>query len=73
MSEILNEKLRSGVLYDSTSQDDDSGHDSVDDVSTPADERDRIASLEVAVAWIREEVVSCFRARGREVVLPLAR
>lgn len=38
--------------------DDDSGHDSVDDISTAADERERIASLETAVAWIREEVVS---------------
>lgn len=38
--------------------DDDSGHDSVDDVGTPADERERIASLETAVAWIRQEVVS---------------
>ena len=38
--------------------DEDSGHDSVDDISTPADERERIASLETAVAWIRDEVVS---------------
>lgn len=38
--------------------DEDSGHDSVDDINSPADERERIASLETAVAWIRQEVVS---------------
>ncbi len=57
MSQSSSEKLR-----DETSSleldEDDSGHDSVDDISNPADERERIASLETAVAWIREEVVS---------------
>lgn len=56
MSESSNEKLRG----ENSSQelDEDSGHDSVDDIGTPADERERIASLETAVAWIRQEVVS---------------
>ena len=54
MSLASSEKMRE----DSTSLDNDSGHDSVDDVGTAADERERIASLETAVAWIRGEVVS---------------
>ena len=48
--------------------DEDSGHDSVDDINSPADERERIASLETAVAWIRQEVVSLGgRLHGREL------
>ena len=49
---------------DSTSVelDEDSGHDSVDSLHTSADERERIAHLETAVTWIRQEVVSgCMR------------
>ena len=58
--EFSGEKLRIAAgSEESSSQelDEDSGHDSVDDISTAADERERIASLETAVAWIREEVV----------------
>ncbi len=54
MSGSSSERLKE----DTTSMDEDSGHDSVDDISTPADERERIASLETAVSWIRDEVVS---------------
>ena len=36
------------------SWEEDSGHDSVDDVGS---ERERITSLEVALSWIRDEVV----------------
>lgn len=56
MSQSSSEKLReeSGSLE----LDDDSGRDSVDDISTPAEERERIACLETAVAWINQEVVS---------------
>ena len=38
----------------------DSGHDSVDSlhVSSDVDDRERIAHLETAVSWIRQEVVS---------------
>ena len=51
----VNEKTQ-----DTSSIDEDSGHDSVDDaaVQTPTDERERITHLETAVAWIRKEVVS---------------
>ena len=57
MSQSSNERLKEETS--SFEQDEgDSGHDSVDDMSSPADERERIASLETAVAWIREEVVS---------------
>ena len=56
MSESSSEKLREETS--SLEMDDDSGHDSVDDISTAVDERERIASLETAVAWIRQEVVS---------------
>lgn len=60
MSGSSSEKLRE----DTASLDDDSGHDSVDDINNlAADERERIASLETAVAWIREEVVSAVRHR----------
>ena len=38
--------------------DNDSGHDSVDSLHTPVDERERIDHLASAVAWIRQEVVS---------------
>ena len=58
------EKLRLTAGSEESSSlelDEDSGHDSVDDISTPADERERIASLETAVAWIRDEVVSLAR------------
>ena len=60
-TEFSGEKLRFAAGSEESSSldmDEDSGHDSVDDISTPADERERIASLETAVAWIREEVVS---------------
>ena len=41
------------------SMDEDSGHDSFDDVYTsPAEDRERIEHLETVVAWIRKEVVS---------------
>jgi len=53
MSETSSDKQ----LEDSTSLDGDSGHDSVDEISS---ERERIACLETAVNWIREEVVSSF-------------
>lgn len=55
-SQSSTEKLRDETS--SLELDEDSGHDSVDDTSSPADERERIASLETAVAWIRQEVVS---------------
>lgn len=56
MSQSSSERLREESS--SFELDEDSGHDSVDDISTAADERERIASLETAVAWIRQEVVS---------------
>ena len=61
---------------DSTSAelDEDSGHDSVDSLHTAADERERIAHLETAVSWIRQEVVSgCVRTAvaGRSRLLIL--
>lgn len=60
MSESSSERLREEPESSSLELDEDSGHDSVDDISTAADERERIASLETAVAWIRQEVVSDF-------------
>lgn len=51
MSETSSEKQ----MEDTTSLDEDSGHDSVDEISS---ERERIACLETAVNWIRDEVVS---------------
>lgn len=63
MSQSSSEKLRDETS--SLELDEDSGHDSVDDISSPADERERIASLETAVAWIRQEVVSdCLCSEG---------
>ena len=53
MSETSSDKQ----LEDSASLDGDSGHDSVDEISS---ERERIACLETAVNWIRDEVVSVF-------------
>lgn len=38
----------------------DSGHDSVDDFQSAADDRERVNHLETAVAWIRGEVVSSY-------------
>ena len=44
---------------DLRSLDEDSGHDSIDDVySSPAEDRERIEHLETVVTWIRQEVVS---------------
>ena len=57
MSQSSSEKTREGSTS-SWELDEDSGHDSVDDYSNAAEERERIASLETAVAWIRQEVVS---------------
>ena len=54
MSVSSNEKSRE----DSVSLDDDSGLDSVDDIQSPADDKERITHLETAVTWIRNEVVS---------------
>lgn len=56
MSQSSGEKLRDDTS--SQEMDEDSGHDSVDDINSAADERERIATLETAVAWIRQEVVS---------------
>lgn len=56
MSETSSDQVREETS--SLELDEDSGHDSVDDISSPAEERERIASLETAVAWIRDEVVS---------------
>lgn len=50
MSETSSEKL----VDDSISLDEDSGHDSVDEINS---DRERIASLATAVSWIKEEVV----------------
>lgn len=64
MSQSSSDSHRARVSDDTSSlefEEDDSGHDSVDDISSPADERERIAGLETAVAWIRQEVV---RERG---------
>lgn len=59
MSQSSSERLREETSsFDLDEFEGDSGHDSVDDMSSPANERERIASLETAVAWIREEVVS---------------
>ena len=62
MSFPSKEKGREGST--SVELDEDSGHDSVDSLHTAADERERIAHLETAVSWIRQEVVSgCVRQR----------
>ena len=45
-------------VKEDSSVDEDSGHDSVDSLHTPVDERERIEHLATAVAWIRQEVVS---------------
>lgn len=45
-------------VKEDSSLDEDSGHDSVDSLHTPVDERERIEHLATAVAWIRQEVVS---------------
>ena len=45
-------------VKEDSSVDEDSGHDSVDSLHTPVDERERIEHLARAVAWIRQEVVS---------------
>ena len=62
MSETSIKKL----FDDNASLDEDSGHDSVDD---PSSERDRIASLETAVSWIKNEVVRAEEERLPSVVV----
>ena len=45
----------------------DSGHDSVDDFQSAADDRERVNHLETAVAWIRGEVVSSYCAEWNSI------